>query len=165
MRKQFKAKLNGDETRKDATAAFTLPFDTREVWGKAKVPVKVTINSYTWSSTVGNRGGIQYIVVNAAARRGARVSAWDFVTIALEPDTEKREIEIPPQLRKALGAKLTQKLDGLSFTHKKEFIVWYSEAKKDETRGRRVQKMKQMLATGKRKLNSTSSDRTSTALH
>jgi hypothetical protein len=52
MRKQFKAKLNGDETRKDATAAFTLPFDTREVWGKAKVPVKVTINSYTWRSTV-----------------------------------------------------------------------------------------------------------------
>ena len=149
MRKQFKAKLNGDETRKDATAAFTLPFDTREVWGKAKVPVKVTINSCTWRSAVGNRGGIQYIVVNAEARRSAGVKAGDVVTIVLEPDTEKREIEIPPQLRKALGAKLTQKLDGLSFTHKKEFIVWYSEAKKDETRGRRVQKMKQMLATGK----------------
>ena len=149
MRKQFKAKLNGDETRKDATAAFTLPFDTREVWGKRKVPVKVTINSYTWRSTVGNRGGIQYIVVNAEARRSAGVKAGDGVTIVLEPDTEKREIEIPPQLRKALGAKLTQKLDGLSFTHKKEFIGWYSEAKKDETRGRRVQKMKQMLATGK----------------
>src|ERR1700690_3975393 len=54
--------------REKATASFTLPFDTREVWGKAKVPVKVTINGYTWSSTVGNRGGIQYIVVNADAR-------------------------------------------------------------------------------------------------
>jgi hypothetical protein len=141
--------LNGDETRKDASAAFTLPFDTRDVWGKGKVPVKVTINGYTWRSTVGNRGGIQYIVVNAGARRSAGVRAGDVVTIVIEPDTEKREIEIPLQLRKALGAKLTQKLDGLSFTHKKEFIGWYSEAKKDETRGRRVQKMKQMLATGK----------------
>ncbi|HXZ31542.1 MAG TPA: YdeI/OmpD-associated family protein [Terriglobales bacterium] len=149
MRKEFKAKLNGDESRKDASAAFTLPFDTLEVWGKAKVPVKVTINGYTWRSTVGNRGGIQYIVVNAEARRSAGVKAGDLVTIALEPDAEKREIEAPRALLKALGGKLTQKLNGLSFTHKKEFIVWYSAAKKEETRARRVEKMKQMLATGK----------------
>jgi hypothetical protein len=41
MRKQFKAELNGDESRADASASFTLPFDPRDVWGKAKVPVKV----------------------------------------------------------------------------------------------------------------------------
>jgi hypothetical protein len=149
MRKEFRTKLNGDESRKDASASFTLPFDTREVWGKAKVPVKVTINDYSWRSTVGNRGGIQYIVVNAEARRGAGIKAGDFVTIALEPDAEKREIEVPIALQKAIGAKLTQKLNALSFTHKKEFIVWYSEAKKDDTRIRRVQKMKQMLSAGK----------------
>jgi hypothetical protein len=149
MRKEFKAKLSGDETRKDASAAFTLPFDTWDVWGRAKVPVKVTINGYTWRSTVGNRGGIQYIVVNADARRGAAVKAGDFVTIVLEPDSEKREIEVPIPLQRVLGTKLTQKLNGLSFTHKKEFIVWYSEAKKDDTRARRVEKMKQMLSAGK----------------
>ena len=149
MRKEFKAKLNGDESRRDASAAFTLPFDTRDVWGKAKVPVKVTINGYTWRSTVGNRGGIQYIVVNANARRVAGVKAGDFVTITLEPDTEKREIGIPTALQKALGRKLTQKLGALSFTHKKEFIVWYTQAKKEETRARRVKKMKQMLAADK----------------
>jgi hypothetical protein len=125
-----------------------LPFDTRDIWGKAKVPVKVTINGYTWRSTVGNRGGQQYIVVNAEARRTAGVRAGDLVTITLEPDTEKREIKAPTPLQKALGASLTQKLNALSFTHKKEFIVWYSEAEKDETRARRVQKMKQMLSVG-----------------
>ena len=149
MRKEFKAKLNGDESRKDASASFTMPFDTRGVWGKAKVPVKVTINGYTWRSTVGNRGGIQYIVVNAEARRSAGVKAGDLANIALEPDSEKREIEIPMALQKALGKKLTRKLDALSFTHKKEFIVWYTEAKKGDTRARRVEKMKQMLAAGK----------------
>jgi uncharacterized protein YdeI (YjbR/CyaY-like superfamily) len=70
------------------------------------------------------------------------------VTIALEPDTEKREMEIPMPLQRALGTKLTQKLDGLSLSHKKEFVVWYSEAKKEETRARRVEKMKAMLSTG-----------------
>ena len=149
MQKEFRSKLNGDESQDDGTASFKLPFDTREVWGKAKVPVKVTINGYTWRSTVGNRSGIQYIVVNADARRGAGVKAGDFVTIKLEPDSEKREIGVPIKLQKALGAKLTQRLNALSFTHKKEFIVWYSEAKKDDTRARRVEKMKQMLSSGK----------------
>ena len=149
MRKEFRTKLNGDESTKNANAYFTLPFDTRDVWGQAKVPVKVTINGYTWRSTVGNRGGIQYIVVNADARRGAGVEAGDFVTITLEPDSEKREIEIPMALERALGKKLIQKLDALSFTHKKEFIVWYSGAKMEDTRARRVEKMKQMLSAGK----------------
>jgi bifunctional DNA-binding transcriptional regulator/antitoxin component of YhaV-PrlF toxin-antitoxin module len=148
-RQKFKAKLRGDEARKDASASFTLPFDAREVWGKAKVPVRVTINGHTWRSTVGNRGGIQYIVVNAEARRAAGVKAGDVVMIEMEPDAEKREIAIPAPLQKALGVRLTQKLNGLSFSHKKEFIVWYSGAKKDETRARRVQKMKQMLSAGK----------------
>ena len=67
----------------------------------------------------------------------------------LEPDTEKREIEIPHQLRRALGAKLTEKLNNLSFSHKKEFIVWYSAAKKEDTRTPRVVKMKDMLSSGK----------------
>jgi uncharacterized protein YdeI (YjbR/CyaY-like superfamily) len=71
------------------------------------------------------------------------------VTIALEPDSEKREIKIPLPLQKALGTKLTQKLSNLSFTHRKEFIVWYSTAKKEDTRVRRVEKMKQMLSAGK----------------
>ena len=103
MRKTFRTKLKGDESRGDARAYFTLPFDTRDVWGKAKVPVKVTINGYAWRSTVGNRDGQQYIVVNSEARRSAGVKAGDVVTIALELDTEKREIEIPFALENDFG--------------------------------------------------------------
>jgi uncharacterized protein YdeI (YjbR/CyaY-like superfamily) len=77
------------------------------------------------------------------------VKAGDFVTIALEPDTEKHEIEVPIPPQRALDAKLTQKLNILSLSHKKEIVMWYSEAKKDDTRSRRVHKMKQMLSAGK----------------
>ena len=59
------------------------------------MPVKVTINGYTWRSTVRNRGGRQYIVVNADARRNEAVKAGDVVTITLDQDAEKREIEVP----------------------------------------------------------------------
>jgi hypothetical protein len=44
----------------------------------------------------------------------------------------KAGIGIPIQPRKALGAKLTEKLNRLSFSPKKEFVVWYSEAKKED---------------------------------
>ena len=63
------------------------------MWG-SPVPVKATINGYTWRSTVRNRGG-QYIVVNADARRNEAVKAGDVVTITLDQDAEKREIEVP----------------------------------------------------------------------
>lgn len=52
-----------------------------DVWGKAKVPVRVTINDYTLRSTVDNRGGQQYIVVNADARWNAAVKGADVIPI------------------------------------------------------------------------------------
>lgn len=149
MQKRFRTKLDGDAAGKMETASFTLPFDSRKVWGKARVPVTVTINQYSWRSTVGHRAGRQYIVVNGDARRGAGVKAGDVVAVTLEPDRAKRDITIPPGLRKALGAKLSGQLAALAFTHKKEFVRWYTEAKKDETRARRIEKMKHMLTSGK----------------
>ena len=54
------------------------------------------------------------------------------MTIILEPDTEKRHIEIPIQLRRELGAKLTEKLNRLSFSHKKEFAIFGIQEQKKE---------------------------------
>jgi hypothetical protein len=146
MRKRFRTTLFGDETGKMETAAIGLPFDARDVWGKARMPVKVTINGYTWRSTVANMGHGQFIVVNAAARAEAGVKAGDTVTVTLEPDTEKRDVDIPPALKRALGAGLSAKLQAMSFTHKKEYVQWFTEAKKDDTRARRVEKMKERLS-------------------
>ncbi len=148
MQKKFKVKLEGDPAGKTETAHIVLPFDTAAVWGKKRVPVRVTTNGYTWRSTVANMGGCQFVGVNAEARKGAGVKAGDTVTVTLEPDTEKREIELPAALQAALGAQLTAKLAALAFTHKKEFVRWYEEAKKEETRARRVERMKEMLKAG-----------------
>lgn len=149
MKRRFTVTLDADASGKMETASITLPFDTRDVWGKARVPVKVTINGYTWRSTVATMRGCQFIVVNASARAGAGVKAGDTVIVTIEPDTEKRDIAIPPELKRALGAQLAARLEGLAFTHKKEYVNWYVEAKKEETRQRRVEKMKEMLTAGK----------------
>ena len=146
MRKQFTVKLDGAE--RSAAASLRLPFDTRRVWGKARVPVRGTINGFPFRSTVANMGGRQFVVVNAKLRAGAGVKAGDTVTVAIEPDTEPRVVEVPAGLKKSLGAKLAAALDKLAYTHKKEFVQWYTEAKKEETRARRVEKMKAMLASG-----------------
>ena len=148
MQKQIRVKLEGDSSGRMETAAIRLPFDTRDVWGKARVPVKVTINGYVWRSTVTNMDGCQFIVVNAGARQRAGVKAGDVVNVALDLDTEKRDVEVPGELQKALGVKLTEKFDGLAFTHKKEFVQWYMGAKKEDTRTGRVEKMKRMLISG-----------------
>jgi len=95
------------------------------------------------------QGGIQYIVVNAEARRKAGVKAGDFVTITLEPDTEKRQIEVPIPLQKGLGTKLTQKLNNLSSRTGKNSSSGIPKPRKQETRNRRVEKMKGMLSAGK----------------
>lgn len=149
MRREFRVKLDGDPTGKMDTASFTLPFNTKPVWGKSRVPVRGTINGFEFRSTVACMGGEQFIVVNAKVRAGAGVKAGDLVDIALEPDTAPREIEIPAAMKKALGVKPAAALGKLAYTHKKEFVQWFLEAKKEETRDRRVAKMKEMLASGK----------------
>ena len=70
------------------------------------------------------------------------------MTVALDLDTEKRDVDVPAELQKTLGVKLTEKLDALALTHKKEFVQWYTGAKKEETRTRRVEKMKRMPISG-----------------
>jgi uncharacterized protein YdeI (YjbR/CyaY-like superfamily) len=92
---------------------------------------------------------IHFVQPLFAWREGAHAGVGDLVELVLEPDNEPRTIKIPPGLRKALGAKLTTKLQGLAYTHQKEFVKWFTDAKQEETRKRRAGKMKDMLTVGK----------------
>ena len=148
MKKTFAVKLKGGG--KLGRVPFAeLPFDMREVWGKARVPVKGTINGFPFRTTVVVMRGSQCFCVNADMRKGSGADVGDVAKFVLEPDLEKRTVEIPEQLKKSLGVKLSRKLESLAFTHQKEFVKWYVEAKQDATRDRRVAKIKEMLTTGK----------------
>jgi len=86
-------------------------------------------------------------VVNKAMREGAKAKAGDILDVVLEIDTEVRVIPTPPDLEQALKANSTASAywERLSFTHRKEYVQYLEEAKKPETRTRRIEKTIAML--------------------
>ena len=114
-------------------------------------PVRVTINGYTYPSTVAPMGGTFMLPVSAEVRDRAGVAAGDKLDVRLELDTEPRTVKVPPDLAKALKKSKQAKsfFDGLSYSHQRRYVMWIEEAKKAETRERRVDKATEMLLDGR----------------
>ena len=152
MRKTFKTTLAG-AGRGGTTAAVIVPFDIKQVWGKGRVPVKGTINGGPqFRTTVVKMKGDYFFCVNQQMRADAGgVGAGDRVTVVIEPDTTPRTVTVPPDLKKALkaNAKASATWDRYAYTHRKEFAKWLEDARKPETRARRLDKTIEMLETGR----------------
>jgi hypothetical protein len=119
--------------------------------GRKAFPVRATINGYTWAGRVSRMGGESLLGLRREVRTAAGVEAGDEVTVTVALDEAPREVEVPPALADALAADAYAKaaFDGLAFTHRKEFARWIDEAKKEQTRSRRVEQALQMLHEGK----------------
>ena len=127
-------------------AAFDLPFDPKAEFGKVRAPVRVTINGYEFRTTVASMSGRYLVGLNKEVRAGAGVEAGDRVTVELVLDDEPRTVEIPGDLAAALDPESRSFLDGLAYTHRKEYVRWIEEAKREETRRARIEKAAAMLA-------------------
>ncbi len=155
-KKRFRATLTGNPDAPDMdTAVLTVPFDVHKVFGvRARLPVRVTINGYTFRSSIFPMGGGKhYMVVNKAARTGAKVKAGDTVTVVMEKDDAPRVVKAPPDLARALRANPAANAawDKLSYSHRKEYVDAVTEARKPETRARRIEKTIEALAKPKPK--------------
>jgi uncharacterized protein YdeI (YjbR/CyaY-like superfamily) len=106
----------------------------------------VTVNGYTYRTTVAVYGGKFYLGVRREIREAAGITAGDQLTVGLEYDAEFRPVDLPDALRAALeaDAAMAAAFEKLSYTRKKEFVQWVSGAKRPETQRRR---MEQALAT------------------
>jgi hypothetical protein len=118
--------------------------------GAKRFPVAATVNGYTWRTTVTRMRGEFLLGLNREVREGAGVEAGDTVDLQLELDTEPREVELPEALATALAgdAEARAAYEQLSFTHRKEYARWVAEAKRGETRARRVAKTIEQLRAG-----------------
>jgi len=119
--------------------------------GAKRFPVVASVNGYTWRTSVMRMGGEFLVGLNRAVRQEAGVEAGDTVDVALELDTAPREVVVPAALAYALTADPDARaaFDRLAYTHRKEFAQWIDEAKRDDTRQRRVVQALQMLREGK----------------
>ena len=136
MSVSFKATINAS-----GPTGIEVPAEVVESFhaGK-KVPVVVTINDFSYRSTVAPYRGPYMISLSAENRAGAGVGHGDTITVTLEHDTEPRVMEAPADLQAALDADPVAKAawEKLAFTHRRAHVDAITSAKTDETRARRV---------------------------
>ncbi len=128
--------LNG----KTATG-IEVPADVVEGLASGKRPkVYVTIGGYTYRSTVAVYTGVFMLPLAAVHRKAAGVAAGDEVVVELVLDDAPREVTVPPDFAKALNAepKVKAFFEGLSYSQRRWFVQGIEDAKKPETRQRRI---------------------------
>lgn len=119
--------------------------------GAKRFLVRATVNGYSWHTTVTPMRGETLLGLNREVRESAGVQAGDTVEVEIGLDTAPRGVDVPEALASALAADNAAKtaFEALAFTHRKEFARWVTDAKREETRERRVSQAIQMLHEGK----------------
>ena len=139
------------ESGKSATG-IEVPTDVYEALGPAKRhAVAVTINDYTYRSTVTPYRGHIMLPVSAEVRRGAGIAPGHEFDVDVVLDDQPREVVVPDDLSAALDTSPEARsfFDSLSYSNKRRFTVPLDEAKTPETRQRRIEKAVETLAAGK----------------
>ena len=140
------------EPRGPAAAVVLTDEQVAAIGGGAKAPaVRVTVNGYTFEGRIGRRGGESLLGFNRAVREAAGVSAGDEIELSVVVDGAPRTVDVPPALEAAFEGDpaAREAFDALAFTHRKEFARWVGEAKRPETRDRRVAETLTMLHEGR----------------
>jgi len=126
------------------------PYDAEKEFGtKGKVPVKATFDGIRYTGSLIKYGNPQHMLhVPKAIREEARKGVGDVLEVVVWKDDEERTLEVPPALAQVMKKEgLLAFFESLSYTHRKEYCRWVSEAKKEETRAKRLEKAVVMMRT------------------
>ena len=129
-----------------------VPDEVVEALGAGRRPaVKVTVNGYTYRSTVAVMGGANMISLSAEHRAAAGVAGGEEVEVDIDLDTAPREVSVPADLAAALDAEPAARrtFEGLSYSNKSWHVLQVEGAKTDETRQRRIAKSVDTLKQGR----------------
>ena len=133
---------------RDGSACYIpLTFDPKLVFGRIRVPVKVTLNGYTYRSTIAAMGGPACIPLRASNREAAGLEGGETIEVRLDLDTDARKVKPPADFVKAMKAAppAWERWKELSYTHQREHVEAIADAKKPETRTRRIENAVRML--------------------
>ena len=145
---KFKAKIEAG----DGGGAYVLfPYDTEKEFGtKGKVPVKATFNGVPYSGSLIKYGNpLHMLGMLKAIRAKTGKEPGDTIEVVVWKDEQVRTVEVPAQFGKLMKKEgLLPVFEKLSYTHRKEYCRWITEAKKEETRVKRLEKAIEMLKKG-----------------
>ncbi len=128
-----------------------VPDEIVEAMGAGKrPPVAVTVNGYTYRTTVAPMGGGFWIPLAAEHREAAGAAAEQEVDVRIELDPAPREVALPEDLDAELDDAARAFFTGLAPSHRKEWVRWVEEAKKPETRAARITKTVESLRAGRK---------------
>ena len=145
---EFKTKINavGNNT------GIIVPESVVEELDSGKRPaVKVTVDGYRYESTIARMSGKFMIPLSAEHRAKSGLAGGDAVTVKLVVDTEPRTVEVPEDLDAALTRSDSARaaFEALAPSKKKWLVKAIVDAKKPETRERRIVKSIEKLESGK----------------
>jgi len=126
---------------RDGSMCFIrVPFDPRPLFGKVRAPVRVTLNGYTYRSTIAAMGGTVCIPLRRSNREAAGLKGGEILDVQIALDKKERTVTPPSDLVTALKAAppAWDHWRELSFTHQREYAEAITEARKPETRARRI---------------------------
>jgi hypothetical protein len=109
--------------------------------GGRRPQVNVSLNGYTFRTSLGTLSGQVMIPVSAVVRNAAGIEAGDSLHIDIELATEPAQIAVPEDLQAALAAEPAARafFDELTPSQKLGYTEWIDQAKKAETRQRRLE--------------------------
>lgn len=124
-------------------AAIEIPDENlKEIGGNKRAPLKITINGYTYQSTAIGVDGKCMVVFPTRDRVASGAKAGDCITVTLELDDGYRQVDVPAELSEALAQNgLSETFHNLTYSKRKEFARQVSEAKAEETKNRRIEKI------------------------
>lgn len=119
--------------------------------GGTRFRVRGTIDGAGFASSAMAMGAGRVCVgVHKATRAAIGASLGDSLRLEVERDDRPRELVVPAELKEALGrdAEAGTTFEQLSATHRREYAEWIANAKRPETRRRRVGQALEMLRAG-----------------
>ena len=135
-------------------AFVEVPFDVEMVFGSKRPRVRAVIEGVPYRGILARMGTERHLlVILKEIREKVGKTFGDEVKITVELDEEPLVIEVPDDLKRAFKAEKEAKafFDNLSYTHQREYVMWINEAKREETRQRRILKAIELLKEGRKR--------------
>ncbi|WP_329004433.1 YdeI/OmpD-associated family protein [Kribbella sp. NBC_00709] len=134
------------------TAGFEVPESVVEALGGGGRPkVSVTVNGYTFRTSIARMGGRYLLGFSAERRTEAGATPGEVLEVDVSLDTAPRELEVPEPLAAALAADAGAQAfwETLSYSKRQWHVLQVTSAKTDATRERRIEKSIRTLREGR----------------